>query len=108
MIGQVLPYPLYKLLVFRVFFGLQSVAASSLVGWHDHVLVSVVTPFLGSGYVILPFQRSPVQLFHIGLRVSLLVHALSILLVSEVVLHDRSRNCACARNPSNLLLFEFL
>ena len=24
MIGQVLPYPLYKLLVFRVFFGLQS------------------------------------------------------------------------------------
>ena len=60
--------------------------ASSLVGLHDRVLVSVVTPFLGSGYVILPFQRHSVKLFHIGLRVSLFVHALLILLVSEVAL----------------------
>ena len=41
MIGYVAPLPLYKLLVFRVFFGLHSVADSSLIGVHDRVLVSV-------------------------------------------------------------------
>ena len=38
----------------------------------------------------LPFQRYSVKVFHIGLRVSLFVHALLVLLVSEIPLHDRS------------------
>ena len=62
-----------------------------MVGLHDRVRVSVVTLFFGSGYVIFPFPALILShSFHIGLRVSLLVHALSILLVSEVPLHDRS------------------
>ena len=72
------------------FFLVFCVAASSLVGLHDRVLVSVVTHFLESGCVILPFQRYLVKIFHIGLRVSLFVYALLILLVSEVALHVRS------------------
>ena len=53
MTGQVLSFPLNKLLVFMVFFGLHGVDASSLIGLHDLVLVSVVTPFFKSSYVIL-------------------------------------------------------
>ena len=44
------------------------VAASSLVGLRDRVLVFVVTPFLGSGYVILHFQHDSVKFFHIRVR----------------------------------------
>ena len=39
---------------------------------------------------IVPFQRCSVKFFHIGLRVSLFVHAHLILLIIEVALHDRS------------------
>ena len=59
-IGQVLPSPLHKLLVFRVFLGLHGVAASPLIGLYDLVLVSVVTPFSRNSFVILPFQRDSV------------------------------------------------
>ena len=68
-------------------------------GLLNRVLVSVVTPFFRRRYVILPSQRYSVKLFQIGLRVFLFVHALSILLIIEVALHDRLfPNCACARN----------
>ena len=90
MTDQVSPFPLYNLLVFRVFLGLCGVAASAWIGLHDRVLVSVVTPFFRSSYVTLPFQRYCVKFLHIGLRVSLFLHALSILLILEVALHDRS------------------
>ena len=90
MIGHVSPFPLYKLLLFMVFLGLHNVAASSFIGLSEHVLVSVVKPFFLSSYVILPFRRFSVKLFHIGLRVSLFVHALLTMLVSEMALHDRS------------------
>ena len=84
MTGQVFPFPLYKWLVLRVCFGLPGVAASSLIGLHDRVLVFVVTPFLRSGCATLPFQRQSVKFFHIGLRVFLFVRALLILLISEI------------------------
>ena len=89
-IGQISPFPLYKLLVFKVFVGLHGVAASCLVGLRDRALVSVVTPLLGSGYAIVPLQRCKVKFFHVSLRVSLFVHAFLILLITEITLHDRS------------------
>ena len=64
---------------------------SLLLDWlYDLVLVSAVTPFSMSSYVILPFQRFSVKFFHIGLRVSLFVHAFLELLVLEVAAHDRA------------------
>ena len=70
MIGQVLLSPLFNLLAINVFYG---VAASC---WLT--------------YVILPFQRSSVKFFHIGVRISLFVHTYLVLFVLEVPLHDRS------------------
>ena len=87
---QVLPSLLCKLLIFRVFFGLHGVAASSSIGLYDRVLTSAVTHFFKSSYVLLPFQLYSVKFFQIGLRVSLFMHALLILLIIEVALHDRS------------------
>ena len=71
-------------------FGLYDVAASSLIGLFNFVLISDVTPFFWSSYVILPFQSYPVKFFHVELRVSLFAHAHVILLVLEVALHDHS------------------
>ena len=69
-------------------------------------MVSVVTPFFKSGNVILPSQRNSVKFFHIGLRASLFVHAL-LDIARQCGSGARSfRNCACARNPDNLLLFR--
>ena len=76
MTGPVFPFPLYKVRVFRVFFGLHGVAASSLIGLHDLALVSVVNFPFKNNYEILPLQRSSSKFFHVGLRVSLFVHAL--------------------------------
>ena len=95
MIGQILPFPLYSLFVFRAFFGLCSAAASSLIGSHDLVLVSVVPTFFTD--VILP----SVKFFSVGLRVSLFVHAHSMWYRSTMVPQSAS-----ARNPSNLVLFS--
>ena len=53
MTGQAFLFPLYKLLIFMVLFSLHGVAA--------RVLVSVITTFLWSGSVILPFQRCSVK-----------------------------------------------
>ena len=74
--GQILPLSLYKLQVFRVFFVPHGVDASSLFGLHDHILVSaVMLVFFKNSCVLLSFQRYSIKFFHIGLRVSLLVHA---------------------------------
>ena len=73
-----------------MFFGLRRVAASSLIGLHHRVLVSVATPVLRSSHLILSSQRSSVQLSHLGLRVFLFMHALLILLIIEVALPDLS------------------
>ena len=99
---------LYKLLVFRVFVGLHGVSASSLIALHDRVLISVVTPVLRSGHVILSFQRNSVKFFHVGLRVSLFVHGFLILLVSEVALHNRSAIALVRGIQSICCSFEFL
>ena len=90
MTGQSALFPLNKLLVFMVSFGLHGVAASSLIGLHDRVLTSVVTPLFKRSNEILPFQNNALNLFHIGLRVFLFMHALVILLIIEAALHDRS------------------
>ena len=85
----------------RCSFGLHRVAASSLIGLHDSVLICVVTPLFRSSHVLLPFQRSSVEFFHIGLRVSLFVRAL----VAHQCSARRSfRNCASSQNLRNLLL----
>ena len=85
----------------RVFFGLYSIAASSLVGLYDNVLVSAVSPFSrkkGRKSSVICFS---VEFFHVGLRVSLFVHEP----------HPRGgaprlfRNCASARILRNILLF---
>ena len=107
MSGQVLPFPLSKLLVFQVFFGLHGVAVS-WIGLHDGVLVSVVTPFFRSSHIILPFQRCSSKFFQIGRCVFLFVHALSILLIIEVALHDYSA-IVLVRGISEIFCsFEFL
>ena len=46
---------MYNVLVCKVFFGPYGVAASSLVGLYDLVLVSVVSPFCRGSHVILFF-----------------------------------------------------
>ena len=79
---------LYNLFVCRVLFCFHGVAAASLTGMHDRVLFTVATPFFGSNDVILSLQRLSVKVFNIGLRVSLFLHALSMLLILEGVLHD--------------------
>ena len=109
MTGHNSPLPLYKLLVFRVFVGLYGVAVSSFFfGLHDRVLTSVVTPLFRTSYVILPFQRQSVHFLHIGLRVSLFVHALLILLVDTVALHDPSAIVFFARIQVICCCFEFV
>ena len=88
---KVFLFPQYKLLVLNGLFGFRGVAASSSAGSHDRVLISVVAPFFGNSYVILLFRRFFLdKLFQIGLRVSLFMHALVILLIIVVALHDRS------------------
>ena len=83
-------FPPYNLLVFSVFFGLHDVAASSLVGLYDLVLVCAVSPFVIRSDVN-PFCICySVKFFHVGLCVSVFVHAHLELLVLEVALHDRS------------------
>ena len=104
MTGQSALFPLNKLLVFMVSCGLHGVAASSLIGLHDRVLTSVVTPLFKRSNEILPFQHNAVNSFHVGLRVSLFMHALVIWLVMEVALHDRSET-VFSRNLRNRLLF---
>ena len=76
--------------VFRVFFGLYGVAASSLIGLCHSEEASVKSPFFKSSYIIHPCQRSCVKLFHIGFCVPLFVHALLMLLIIEAALHDLS------------------
>ena len=90
---------------FTVSFGLRGVAASSLIGLDNRVLISVVAPFFRSSYVILLLQRCFDKFFQIGLCVSLFMHAL-LGIAHHCGRAPRSfRNGACARNLSNLLLF---
>ena len=76
--------------VFPAFPSLYGVAASSLVGLYDLVLVSVVSPFVRR------CDEKPfcicyaVEFFLVGLRESLFVHVHWVLLVLEVALHDSS------------------
>ena len=91
-----------KLLVFKVFFGLQG-AASSLIGLRDRVWSLY---FFKSGNVILPSQRNSVKFSHIGLRASLFVHALLDIARQWGSAARSFRNCARARNPDKLLLFR--
>ena len=86
--GQVVPFPLYNLFTFKAFFVLHSVAASSLTGLYDLVLISVASPPCKSSHVIPLFTCHAVKFFHVELRVSLFVHAHLILLDLEI--HDRS------------------
>ena len=88
----------YNLLVFKVFFGLHGVAASSLIRLHDRVLISVVTPFFKGSYVILP------KLFDISLRVSLFVHAHSILLILSTIVPQLY---LCAESKDSLAHLSF-
>ena len=44
-VGHVFAFPLYKLIVFRVFFGSYGIAPSSVIGLHDCVSASVISPF---------------------------------------------------------------
>ena len=83
------------LVVFTVFFGLRCVAASCSVGLHDRALVSVVTHFFWSCHVTFPFQRFSVIVFHIGLRVSVFMHA---------IFAHHCGCAACARTPRNHLI----
>ena len=102
--GHAFPFPLYNLFVFRVFFGLYVVAASSLAALYDLVLVSAVSPFCRSIDVNGMFICSSVKFFNVGLRVSLFVHAHLVQLVLEVALHDRSVIVLLCGMPSNLWL----
>ena len=88
--GHVFPFLLYTVFVFRMFFSLHDVAASSLIGSYDLVLTSVVSPFCRRSDVHLLVICYSVKFFHVGFRVSLFVHAHLVLLVLEVALHDRS------------------
>ena len=88
-----------------VLWSLRCCCTSPLIGLDDRVLVSVVTPLFRSSNVILPFSRCSVKLFHTSLRTSLFVHA-HIRDCSSLSSAPRScRNCASARNQSNLFLF---
>ena len=78
--------------VLSALFGLYGVAATSLIGLHDRVLVSAVSPFFKGSDVNPLFNCYTVKFLHVGLRVSVFVHALLVLLVLEVALHDRSAN----------------
>ena len=82
--------PLYNLLAFKVCFGLDGVAASSLAGLYDLVSVFVVSPFCGSSHVLPTIMCYSVKIFHVGLHVSLFVHEHLVLFVLEAALHDRS------------------
>ena len=87
----------------RVFFGLCGVAASSLVGLYDLVLVSLRNQIFRRSDVNPLFFCKFVKFIHVRLRVSLFVHAHLVLLVLEVALHDRSVFFFW-RNQNNLLL----
>ena len=87
----------------RVFFGLCGVAASSLVGLYDLVLVSLRNQIFRRSDVNPLFFCKFVKFIHVGSRVSLFVHAHLVLLVLEVALHDRSV-FFFLRNQNNLLL----
>ena len=91
-----------------VLWSLHCVPTSSLIGLYDPVLVSVVTPLLNNSYVILPFQRFCVKLFHVGLRVSLCVHAHLTLLVHEEALHVRSATVFLLEIEATPCLFALL
>ena len=54
-VWRLVKFSLYNLFVFRVFFGLHGVAASSLIVLYDRVLVSVLSFFFRSRNVILFF-----------------------------------------------------
>ena len=92
----------------QVFFGLHGVAASSFFGLDDRVLDSVATPLFKSGYVFLIFQRHSVKFFHIGLRVSLFVHAHLMLLITEFALQDGSAIALLRGIQVIFCSFEFL
>ena len=93
-------------LVFRVFFGLYGVAASSLIGLYDLVLVSVVTPVLWK-------KRHTSSFFHLLLCPILPCRIARVLLRACAFGTARPRrsaprsfrNFASSRNLRNLLPF---
>ena len=87
-----------------LFFGLCGVAASSLVGLYDLALVSVASPFVKKALYTNVLLCSSVKFIHVGLRVSLFVHAHLVLQVIGVVAPRSLRDFVSLRNSSNLLL----
>ena len=102
MTGQVLNFPL-SLLVFGVFFGLHSVAASSLIGLYDRALISVATPFFRSSCVISSFPTL-LKSSHVGLRVSLFMHSLFDIARQR---GSAPRSCLCAESKYSFALWSF-
>ena len=89
MIGQIFPFPLYKLLVFSVLFGLYGVAAFFLF-WvlplclglcGKTALLAVATQFFFSCAILLEFSIS-----------------VCVLLIIQVAIHDGSQLCFCVES----------
>ena len=74
------PFPLYNLMVFKVFPSPYGIAASCSRGLYDLVLVSVVSQFCRRSDASPLFICHSVKFFHVGLRVSLFVHTHLVLL----------------------------